>query len=67
MEGGVALGHVCSITNHKSEIWSYNCWLLALALGSWFCLLALTLALRLWLLSVLYWFTTLLAFHLASE
>jgi len=24
LEGGVVLGHVCSITNHKSEIWSYN-------------------------------------------
>jgi hypothetical protein len=24
LEGGVALGHECSITNHNSEIWSYN-------------------------------------------
>lgn len=24
LEGGVALGHECSITNLKSEIWSYN-------------------------------------------
>ena len=24
LEGGVSLGHECSITNHNSEIWSYN-------------------------------------------
>ena len=24
LEGGVALGHECSITNHNSEIWSDN-------------------------------------------
>ena len=24
LEGRVALGHECSITNHNSEIWSYN-------------------------------------------